>query len=196
MQMVVQRNLIDLMWRPDRPEQACLRSFSFKLGQRLFTCGSNCWQIISQFILLQMLIAGRHAVELNQFLRLLHVGATGLNKNDMALVIGSCCIYNCLLLQRCMYGCSWTITNACHFLEWYVALQLYLRSRKKRKHPKVRCKRPAHPSEQRIICTRALAWALRIASGHAARTRDTSTISLQPLGRTPALQVITGLHNS
>ncbi len=41
-----------------------------------------------------------------------------------------------------------------------------------------------------------LAWAICIASGHAARPKDTSTISLQPLGRMPALQVVTGPHNS
>ncbi len=43
--------------------------------------------------------------------------------------------------------------------------------------------------------SRALAWALCIASDHAAQPKDTSTISLQPLGRTPALQV-TDLHHS
>ncbi len=37
--------------------------------------------------------------------------------------------------------------------------------------------------------SRALAWTLCIASGHAARPKYTSTTSLQPLGRTPTLQV-------
>ena len=39
------------------------------------------------------------------------------------------------------------------------------------------------------------AWVLCITSGHAARAKDTSAMSLQLLGRTLALQV-TGLHNS
>ncbi len=55
------------------------------------------------------------------------------------------------------------------------------------------------PAVTRISCHgsaggRALAWALCIASGHAARPKDTSAISLQSLGRTPALQ-LTGLHH-
>ncbi len=55
------------------------------------------------------------------------------------------------------------------------------------------------PAMTHITChgsagSRAFAWALCIASGHAARPKDTSAISLQPLGRTPVLQVTT-LHN-
>ncbi len=55
------------------------------------------------------------------------------------------------------------------------------------------------PAVTHISChgsagSRALAWALGIAPGHASRSKDTSAISLQPLGRTPALQ-LTGLHN-
>ena len=52
-----------------------------------------------------------------------------------------------------------------------------------------------HISCQGSAGSRALACALCIASGHAARVKDTSAISLQPLGRTSALQ-ITGVNNS
>ena len=52
-----------------------------------------------------------------------------------------------------------------------------------------------HISCQGGAGSRVFAWTLCIASGHAAQARDTSVISLQPFGRTPALQV-TGLHNS
>ena len=55
------------------------------------------------------------------------------------------------------------------------------------------------PAVTHISChgsagSKALAWALCITSGHAARPKDTSATFWQPLGRTPALQV-TGLHN-
>ena len=54
------------------------------------------------------------------------------------------------------------------------------------------------PAVTHISChgsagSKALAWALCIASGHAARPKDTSANFRQPLGRTPALQV-TGLE--
>ena len=65
--------------------------------------------------------------------------------------------------------------------------------------PNARASEPA-PAVTHISCqssagSRALAWALCIASGHAAREKDTSAICLEPSGRTSALQV-TGLHNS
>ena len=52
-----------------------------------------------------------------------------------------------------------------------------------------------HISCQGNAGSRALACALCIATAHAARAKDASAISLQPLGRTSAPQ-ITGLNNS
>ena len=52
-----------------------------------------------------------------------------------------------------------------------------------------------HISCQGSAGSRALACALCIATAHAARAKDTSATSLQPLGRTSAPQ-ITGLNNS
>ena len=52
-----------------------------------------------------------------------------------------------------------------------------------------------HISCQGSAGSRALACTLCIATAHAARAKDTSAISLQPLGRTSTPQ-ITGLNNS